>query len=410
MLINKNNIIQIIFLASCLILCFGVNISAAVQYDPNTMNYPVSPQEAENNIHSWMNDSSLSLVLMSVSILTPISNDIYNYRTTDKSKYFKVNTSNGRIDTYINKELKDLSNTHYQLNSNQNGTIVSNKLPISELQARMVFFLQSHYSEFVQMNMQQSDNDNFLNGYSQYLANNIQYPYNVISCKIDEWTGDIYSSSSSFIQTTVNIPLTYTIDSASAETIALNAVNNRDAFELYEEEGHTPKTALIYANRGLYFQKRPEDNGQQRITWNIVVIASVFENYTLDAFKLAWLTMGDSNGPLGSTAYCVEIDANTGQVIHIFEIFDLEVYGQSTIPPVMTPASGTYNTTQNVVLSSSVPQAVIRYTINGTTPTINSPVYSQPIVVDHNLTIKARAYKTGLRASSAVTADYVITE
>ena|GEM_PF-5280667 len=85
----------------------------------------------------------------------------------------------------------------------------------------------------------------------------------------------------------------------------------------------------------------------------------------------------------------------------------------STLPtPVATPAAGTYNSTQNVVLSveNMLPNGVIRYTTNGDTPSSSSPAYTDPIEVSADKTIKAYLFEStgNSQKSSMLTAAYTI--
>ena len=76
--------------------------------------------------------------------------------------------------------------------------------------------------------------------------------------------------------------------------------------------------------------------------------------------------------------------------------------------PTFLPVAGTYDQTQNVTISCATSGATIYYTTDGTTPTTSSSVYSSPIEVSSNTTIKAFAAKSGLSNSSVATAEYVI--
>ncbi len=76
--------------------------------------------------------------------------------------------------------------------------------------------------------------------------------------------------------------------------------------------------------------------------------------------------------------------------------------------PTFSPAEGTYTSAQTVTISTTTPNAVIRYTTNGTTPTVDSPVYSGAISVTNDTTIKAATFKNGWTTSSVATAAYVI--
>ncbi|MDO9510790.1 MAG: chitobiase/beta-hexosaminidase C-terminal domain-containing protein [Bacteroidales bacterium] len=77
--------------------------------------------------------------------------------------------------------------------------------------------------------------------------------------------------------------------------------------------------------------------------------------------------------------------------------------------PTMTPAPGTYNSPQVVTLASSTTGASIRYTLDGSTPTSTTgTLYTIPISVGSNLTMKAIAYKSGMTNSDVTSGAYNI--
>jgi hypothetical protein len=82
-----------------------------------------------------------------------------------------------------------------------------------------------------------------------------------------------------------------------------------------------------------------------------------------------------------------------------------------TLAPAMTPAGGTYNSDQTVTLASDTPDAVIRYTTDGTTPGSDASVYKDPIAVAGDgttVTIKAIAKAEGMQNSDLAEATYII--
>ena len=87
------------------------------------------------------------------------------------------------------------------------------------------------------------------------------------------------------------------------------------------------------------------------------------------------------------------------------------LYGASSAivsTPTFKPLAGTYTSAQTVTISTSTLNATIRYTLNGTTPSITSPVYTAPIKISSNKTIKAKAFKTGMNSSAVASATYRI--
>jgi hypothetical protein len=76
--------------------------------------------------------------------------------------------------------------------------------------------------------------------------------------------------------------------------------------------------------------------------------------------------------------------------------------------PVLSLAPGTYNGPQTLTISDSSKDAVIYYTVDGSTPTTASPVYGKPITVSVSETVQAFATAPSLLASAQVGASYDI--
>jgi outer membrane protein OmpA-like peptidoglycan-associated protein len=77
-------------------------------------------------------------------------------------------------------------------------------------------------------------------------------------------------------------------------------------------------------------------------------------------------------------------------------------------PARFDPAPGQYLGPQDVVLSTATPGAVIHYTLDGSTPTESSPVYSEPIVVKSGTTIRALVVAPDVPPSEISTGTYAI--
>jgi len=73
------------------------------------------------------------------------------------------------------------------------------------------------------------------------------------------------------------------------------------------------------------------------------------------------------------------------------------------------PGGGPYNTSQAVTLSSTEPTATIYYTTDGSQPTNSSSIYSTPIIISTNTTLKFMAIDpSDNHTSSTVTEVYEI--
>jgi hypothetical protein len=81
----------------------------------------------------------------------------------------------------------------------------------------------------------------------------------------------------------------------------------------------------------------------------------------------------------------------------------------SVLPePTFSKAAGNYGSAQTVTLSDSHAGATICFTVNGATPTASSPVYTGPIIVSGNETVKAIAIASGYITSPVASAAYSI--
>ncbi|MCX7026228.1 MAG: chitobiase/beta-hexosaminidase C-terminal domain-containing protein [Spirochaetes bacterium] len=79
----------------------------------------------------------------------------------------------------------------------------------------------------------------------------------------------------------------------------------------------------------------------------------------------------------------------------------------NTIAPTFSVVAGRYSAIQYLTLTSDTPNASIKYTTDGSTPSsTNGTLYSTTITVGTDCTIKAIAYKTGQPDSSVSSAAY----
>ena len=82
----------------------------------------------------------------------------------------------------------------------------------------------------------------------------------------------------------------------------------------------------------------------------------------------------------------------------------LNVYGLLPLAsPQISPNGGIFSTPQPVTISDATSGAEIHYSVDGSTPTSNSPIYSGPITLSTTTTVKAIAYSQGLTSSITTT-------
>ncbi len=68
-------------------------------------------------------------------------------------------------------------------------------------------------------------------------------------------------------------------------------------------------------------------------------------------------------------------------------------------PVVIGPSENVFVDKTNIVMSSATPGVEIRYTLDGTEPTPQSPLYSGPVPITDSTVVKARAYRPGLQVN-----------
>lgn len=87
-------------------------------------------------------------------------------------------------------------------------------------------------------------------------------------------------------------------------------------------------------------------------------------------------------------------------------------YNDTLIEPVLSQYSGVFSTSQSVSITNpnSVNSKIV-YTLDGSSPTFNSPIYSSPISVNSNTVIRTKIYPLGLTnylPSNTTSATYLI--
>jgi hypothetical protein len=75
--------------------------------------------------------------------------------------------------------------------------------------------------------------------------------------------------------------------------------------------------------------------------------------------------------------------------------------------PVITPATATYTTAQNVHIAESLTGATVYYTTDGTPPTTSSTIYGASFVVSSTATVQAIAIKPGYNSVSPTASNVI---
>lgn len=131
-----------------------------------------------------------------------------------------------------------------------------------------------------------------------------------------------------------------------------------------------------------------------------------------------YYTTDGSNPTEASTPYTGPVTVDSTTTINAFASatgflpspFSSATYTLSTqvATPTFSPAAGNYTSVQQVTISDTTPNTTIYYTLDGSTPTTSSKLYSGPITVSSTTTVKAIGAAAGLTNSPAASAAYFI--
>ena len=101
----------------------------------------------------------------------------------------------------------------------------------------------------------------------------------------------------------------------------------------------------------------------------------------------------------------------TNGKVYVGSGYQIDVYGllnaeQQAPAPVISPAGGTFSAAQQVTITDSVSGASIYYTVDGSTPTTGSTLYTGPFQLTTDTTVQAIASAAGYLQSSVSSATY----
>ena len=190
-----------------------------------------------------------------------------------------------------------------------------------------------------------------------------------------------------------NSGVTFTNDKSASTN---NVVNNTNPIRCYQNSKITVEapgniTKLVFdCNSGSYATALKNSVGNEASVSNDIV--TITPTSASDTYVIAKLTAQ------------VRIDKLT---VTYTESGAVETVVAN---PVFSLAGGEYEGAQTLKISCTTADATIYYTTNGEVPSTSSNVYSDPITISENTTIKAYAVKNGLEDSEVVEAIYTITE
>jgi Chitobiase/beta-hexosaminidase C-terminal domain/Legume lectin domain len=123
----------------------------------------------------------------------------------------------------------------------------------------------------------------------------------------------------------------------------------------------------------------------------------------------------DSARDAGGAANRYSIPMVTNGKVYVTANGEVDVYGlfngePNAANPVITPNGGTFGSNQQVTLSTATATASIYYTLDGSVPSSASTLYTGPITIGTQTTLKAVASATGYIQSGVTTATFYFTD
>jgi hypothetical protein len=232
---------------------------------------------------------------------------------------------------------------------------------------------------------------------------------------VQNWSlGNMIASSGTFWQNTfyigaANSPLQAFAFNTTTDTFNTAPTSQSNASIAFP--GLTPVVSADGTANGIIWAVDSSKSGTNGAASGPAVLYAFDPNNVGNELWDSSQAAGNRDQAANAVKFVVPTVAN-GKV-YVGAVNALTVYGllslpPSVAPPTFSPGPGGYATAQNVSLSDSTSGATIYYTLDGSTPTASSTVYTTPIYVTGNTVINAMAVAPGLNNSPVATGDYTI--
>jgi hypothetical protein len=165
----------------------------------------------------------------------------------------------------------------------------------------------------------------------------------------------------------------------------------------------SPLSATLLASQTQLFSASVSNTTNQGVTWSLnpVGLGSISNGglYTAPASIVSTQTVT-------VVATSVQDSSKSGQAI--VTLTPPPSSSTQVATPVIVPNGGTFTGSVNVSMSVATSGASIHYTLDGSNPTAASPLYSNPITLSANTTVKALGVKSPMLNSAIASANFTI--
>jgi hypothetical protein len=244
-----------------------------------------------------------------------------------------------------------------------------------------------------------------LGGYDAGAASNtnaLQDISTVLPQGVGMWSTPAYWNGQVYLWAENNVPMMFRIDEGVMDSTPDSKSTISSAFPdpTFSISSNGTQNGIAWAVRADQFNT----NGPAVLyAWDANDLTETLYESDTNAAR-------DAAGPANKFS----IPVVTNGKVYVAAHGEVDVYGlfngeASAAAPVISPAGGTFGTTQSVQMSSSTPSATIFYTVDGTTPTVTSTQYTAPITISTDSTVKAIASAPGYIQSAVTSATFTFT-
>jgi len=222
----------------------------------------------------------------------------------------------------------------------------------------------------------------------------------IVQC-ISNAVGGMWNTPAYFNGTLYSAGVNDTLKAFSIAEAMMNTTPLAQGTTTFGYPGASPSISANGTNDAIVWliQADSSNNGQS------VLRAYNATNVALELYDSSQAPSRDNPGP--RLNYNVPTIAN-GKV-YVGTANSLSIYGNALFlpPPTFVPNAGVFTNSVSVTLVDAMPGAAIYYTLDGSAPTTNSPLYSSPLVFTNTTTIHAQAVEQGAVASVVASATFL---